>query len=160
MNKALRFTRQSVVTLLLCIWFTSTVVSVPTFVEYEKRRETIGNTSGLRCGPGAISRSFSLANGFFVLTAVYVAPQILIYTCYALVGYFVWWKGKVQDTGNVSTSAVSKGKRKVLVMLLLVAALFSVSWCPYFTIKILAVSIAYISLSFIVSFISCHWNQK
>ena len=126
------------------IWFVSLTTMIPTFIEYQKHEQHVNgsNWTVLVCGPGSFPQEFSIFNGFFYLCVSYIIPQLVIYSCYAHVIFFVWIKAKAKEEsgeGALASSVVSKGKKRIIIMLLVVAAMFAVSWAPYFVVQTISV---------------------
>ncbi|KAL5019200.1 hypothetical protein ScPMuIL_004922 [Solemya velum] len=125
------------------IWLFSTLVSVPTMVEYSVAEiyDNERNSSYLSCTNIKVPRLFSLFNGISILCVSYIIPLIFMWFNYLKLAWFVWKKSKeVSPTGlgnlNADTSnnpfVLFKHRVKIVKMLILVAGLFAVSWLPYF----------------------------
>lgn len=90
-----------------------------------------GNTQGLVYG---------LINGTFLIIVAYIVPLFIIIVCYGKVGYFIIIKTKEQENAQGGKGfSVSKNKVRILKMLIMVALLFAISWCPYFVILLTSV---------------------
>ena len=97
-------------------------------------------TKLLKCGSNAFTRTLSIINGSFLLMFSYMIPLIALGYNYSKLIYFISKQSKISRT-SLSNSVVSKKKIKILKMLCIVALLFVMSWMPYFTLLIIAVSI-------------------
>ena len=99
----------------------------------------IENSSLLKCGSVEVSTAYSVINGVYLLSLAYVVPLVLLIYHYGKLVYFI--RHRAQSSQAVlTTSVVSKKKIKIVKMLCWVTMLFIVSWLPYFTLLIVAVS--------------------
>ena len=89
-----------------------------------------------RCGSIEVSRAFSMINGIFLLTCIYIIPMIVISWMYVQIILFAIRQNKESISGR----SISRRKVKIVKMLSWVAFLFAVCWLPYFTLLVIAVS--------------------
>ena len=134
----------------ISIWLFSILTSLPTFFEYQIEYKDVmdketGNTTNILVCHQILGRSFSIGNCFLVLFASYIIPQVILYSTYGRLGYFIWLKLNVQvSAGNSQTNSSSfKAKVKVIKMLVWAATLLTVSWMPYFVIQSITVKCAF-----------------
>lgn len=149
-----RLRQRNAVTIAAFIWLFSFCVSIPTIVDYDVIASQNGNKTDLVC-KSTLSKTFSVLNGLMILIISYIIPQIVVYVNYGRLVYFIWKKSKtvvpsiqiqIQQTQVVPVSAVSKHKVRIIKMLLLAAALFTISWIPYFVLGTISVSRTVITL--------------
>ena len=149
-NREKKFTFRKLAIQIIFIWGFAIGVSIPTLLEYTVREVpiTIGNHTvpTLSCG-SQTTRVLALTNAVFVLIVSYIIPGILLTRNYVEVAMFVYRKGKkmrenLEPSGvNISCIRLLKHRTKVVKLLVTVAAIFAVSWLPFFIILIYAVSI-------------------
>ncbi|XP_074653694.1 QRFP-like peptide receptor [Tubulanus polymorphus] len=123
------------------IWVGAVLISSPTVYEYHVYDKWIDNASHATCGNEGRSRLFVIGHAFFILFSTYIIPLVVIVWLYVNVIRFFCRKGSevepVSSGGSVvaaqpQTSVVSKNKIRLVKMFIIVAALFAVSWLPYF----------------------------
>lgn len=146
---------------IIFIWTLAIGISCPTLLEYtiHEKEVTEGNHSKkvFSC-ESQISRELSLANAILVLIVSYVIPVILLTNNYSHLAKFVWRKGRwLKENSeykrcNFSCVRMFKQRTKIVRLFVLVAAVFALSWLPYFVILLYAVSII------VSNFLRYHWH--
>ena len=135
---------------ILAIWAVALGVSAPSLFEYTVREiEASGNQTAetiMSCG-SQFTETYSLVNAVFVFAMSYGIPVILLSKNYLNLAQFVWEKGKwirenLAEPSTVNSTSVRlfKQRTKIVKLLFVVAAIFIVSWLPFFIILIYAVS--------------------
>ena len=146
LNKPLLRVKNIIAYVIIAIWLFSISMSIPTVVEFDIREidvidEVSGNVTLLKTCHQVISRQYSIANCFAVLFLSYIIPQVVVYTYYMRLCYFIWIKSKIQHgTSATRFSTVFRAKIRVIKMLVWTASLFTVAWIPYFTLQTIEVS--------------------
>ena len=139
--------RKVAVVIAIAVWLFAALVSLPTLIEYKAESldtsDEFGNITIHMVCHQSISRSYTVGNGYMTLFVSYIFPQVIIYTNYIRLGYFIYVKSRVKvSEGGQSTSKNFKAKIRVIHMLVTIATLFSVSWLPYFVIQLITVRYA------------------
>ena len=98
------------------------------------------NGTYLACGSHGIAKNFEKIYATLLFVTIYLLPLVIISGNYLSIWLFVRQKAKeISENLDNGVSgggggAISKGKYKILKMLLLVVFVFAVAWAPYFTI--------------------------
>lgn len=132
------------------IWLFCFGLSLPTMVTYQRVEETHGNnTTILLCKP-TLPYEFNIFNGLLILIVGYVVPQCVVYFNYGSLLMFILRRntigpaptGPAPGAGSTpgAVSAVARHRVKIIKMLVWAAALFTISWIPYFVLGTMAVS--------------------
>ena len=132
------------------IWICAAGIATPTLFEYSVYNKEIMLQNGTKtiksCG-SSISRDFALLNTIFVAIVSYVIPVILLTTNYTKIAIYVWKKGKwirenlQPNVVNSSSVRLFKQRTRIVKLLILLAAIFAITWLPFFGILFYAVSI-------------------
>ena len=143
-------TRKKQIAIIFFTWVFSIGIASPTLLEYSlyTREILVGNQTQIitSCGSN-ISRELALGNVIFVFVISYFIPVILMTRNYSQVAIYVWKKGKwikrhlVPSGLNSASARIFKYRTRIVKLLVVVAAIFAVSWFPFFVILIYAVSI-------------------
>ena len=145
-------TRQKQIAIICITWVFSAGIATPTLLEYavyEKKVRVGNHTRTLTSCGSNISRELALANAIFVFIVSYLIPVILMTRNYSQVAIYVWRKGKwikkhlVPSGLNSASTRIFKYRSRIVKLLVVVAAIFAVSWFPFFVILIYAVSILF-----------------
>ena len=142
------FTWKKLMVVIVFIWAFSIGIASPTMFEYAVHDVEISDGAGNQtrtlksCG-SVISRELALANAIFVFIISYIIPVILMTKNYSQIAMFVWRKGKwiKKHLGSTTGSRLFKHRTRIVKLLVIVAAIFAVTWFPFFVILIYAVSI-------------------
>ena len=154
------------------IWCLAITTATPTMIEYRVMDVTNGNATHSSCA-SYVSRTYSVVNGALLLWFAYVVPLVLMYYNYFKIIRFVLQRSKIvgaaiglhgskelqngtdgpgADTDQSGTqvrktqSVLFKKRIKIVKMLIIVAALFAISWLPYFVSLTIAVSLHFLFL--------------
>ena len=130
----------------------ATAVSCPTLLEYTVHDKTISDGNNTRiiltCG-SHFSKELSLGNAILVLVVSYALPVILLTKNYAQLATFVWRKGNWMrdktDKRDSTKIRMAAKRQRVVKLLIMVAAIFAVSWMPFFVILLYAVRLHNVS---------------
>ena len=150
-----RITNRKIIAVTVLIWALAVVVSAPTFIEYTVQVIDIYSdnaTTSIRSCSSQFSTELALGNSIFVLIVSYLIPVILLTKNYLQLAVYMWDKLKkikmtLQPTGrNLKNIRLFMQRTRVIKLLVLVAAVFAVSWLPYFGILIYAVSTYFVIL--------------
>lgn len=118
------------------IWIVAFCIQSPWLIFYQERSFTVGGHEVRHCylsAVGVVSEKW-LVLGVFI--TCYVLPLTLILIFYSLIGTRVW-RRRVQGIGGSKTEKkIQQSKIRVTGMLVVVAAVFAVSWLPLYTIQI------------------------
>ena len=133
------------------IWMFAAGIATPTLFEYSVYEKDILVQNVTRtiksCGSN-ISRELALLNTIFVAFVSYVIPVILLSKNYTQVAIYVWNKGKWirknLQPNDVNSSAIRllRQRTRIVKLLILLAAIFAITWLPFFGILFYAVSTA------------------
>ena len=141
------FTWKKLIIVIFLIWVFSIGIASPTLLEYAVQDIKISNVNGnetrmLTSCRSVISRELALANAIFVSIISYIIPVILMTKNYYQIAKFVWKKGKwmKKHLGSTAGSRLFKHRTRIVKLLFIVAAIFAVTWFPFFVILIYAVS--------------------
>jgi hypothetical protein len=166
------------------IWIGGFVVAIPTILEYSvynisntsknKLNNTSNNTTTV-CGHSSVEPMLTILNCLFVTMVSFVIPLVLMFNNYIKLIAFVNKRcsristqtGNNMTTVNQLTVGISsnklpvqsfhlnKNRIKLVKMLVLMATTFVVSWLPFYSLYVYAVSkITCISWCFLSSYIS------
>ncbi|XP_072044761.1 QRFP-like peptide receptor [Amphiura filiformis] len=98
------------------------------------------NDTYLACGSHGIAEDFEKVYATILFVLAYLLPLLIISGNYLLIWLFIRRKAK-EISANLENGvsgggggAISKGKSKILKMLLMVVFVFAVAWAPYFAI--------------------------
>ena len=129
------------------VWILAFLVGTPTLFEYSIHEEREENTTHYECGSEDAPRLLVLVNGYFLLLVAYIIPLLAICINYGRLASFIIKRSRAVTPADsahaqtaLQTSFLSKRKLAIIKMLVIVAILFAVSWLPYFTLLIIAVS--------------------
>ena len=132
--------------ILASIWTLAFLVASPTYVDYSVMPVTTTSqdgdnatvaTTALSCMP--TSRQFDQGNAIFIIFVSYLIPQVLIISRYYRLVSFIVRQGR-QTSGALTSSFVLNNRKRIVKMLIIIAALFSVAWLPYFVLLVMVVS--------------------
>ena len=144
-----RISNRKIIAVIVFIWAFAIAVSAPTFLEYSVQAIDIklGNTTTTICSCSSqFSNELALGNSILVLIVSYLIPVILMTKNYSQLAFYMWKrlkkiKANLQSTGrNLKNIRLFMQRTRIIKLLVLVAAIFAVSWLPYFGILIYAVS--------------------
>ncbi|XP_041364254.1 neuromedin-K receptor-like [Gigantopelta aegis] len=116
------------------LWIGSFAVCIPTIIEYKEFTifDNVLNQTEWRCG-SIQSSTYSIINAFMLMFVAYIIPLVLVIINYIVIIRFLWETG--EDTGATNQRRiVAKNRMKIIKMMVIAAALFAVSWAPYFAI--------------------------
>ena len=143
-----RISNRKIIAVIVFIWAFAIAVSAPTFLEYSVQAIEIklGNTTTSICScTSQFSNELALGNSIFVLIVSYLIPVILMTKNYSQLAFYMWKrlkkiKANLQPVGRNLKVRLFLQRTRIIKLLVLVAAIFAVSWLPYFGILIYAVS--------------------
>lgn len=142
------FTWKRLVVVIVFIWAFSIGIASPTMLEYAVHDVEISygasnQTRTLKFCGSFIPRELALANAIFVFFISYIIPVILMTKNYSQIAKFVWRKGKwiYKHLGTTTGSGLFKHRTRIVKLLVIVVAIFVVTWFPFFVILMYAVSI-------------------
>ena len=114
------------------------------------------NETFLACGSHGIAENFEKVYAALLFVLIYLLPLVIISIDYLLIGLYIRRKAKemsahmnngpttgvegAEGRSGGGGSSLSKGKYRVLKMLVLLVFTFAVCWAPYFTIFVREVS--------------------
>ena len=143
-----KFTPRKLFAAVIFIWAFAIAVSCPTLLEYtvyDKEVPEGNNSLTIRTCGSHYSKEFSLANAILVLIVSYIIPVVLLTKNYAQLATFVWRKGSwmrdTSDKHDTTKVRMATQRQRVVKLLIMVAAIFAVSWLPFFVILLYAVSL-------------------
>ncbi len=82
--------------------------------------------------------SKSVERGFFLggmFLTCYLVPLCFITICYSMIGLKVWRRNVAGIRGSKAERSIQKSKIRIVRMLIVVAAFFSISWLPLYSIR-------------------------
>lgn len=130
-------TPRRAITTISIIWIVAFSIQSPWLIFYQERSFTVGGdevrTHCYLSSVGVVSEKWLVLEVFITC---YVLPLTLILVFYSLIGTKVW-RRRVQGIGGSKTDKkIQQSKIRVTGMLVVVAAVFAVSWLPLYTIQI------------------------
>ncbi|XP_046554589.1 RYamide receptor-like [Haliotis rubra] len=124
------------------IWMGAAVLIVPTALEYSVYISVSDdvNITATSCASVTFSSAASITNGFVLLLIAYIIPLVFILGNYWRIINFLREHGLCDRSGRRKSTArgffIYRHRIKITKMLILVAALFAISWLPYFILLI------------------------
>ncbi|XP_046352944.2 RYamide receptor-like [Haliotis rufescens] len=124
------------------IWTGAAVVIIPTVIEYSVYISVSddNNISATSCASVTFSSAASISNGFVLLLTAYIIPLIFILGNYLRILNFLREHGLCDGSRRRKSTPrgffIYRHRVKIVKMLILVAALFAISWLPYFILLI------------------------
>ncbi|XP_046352945.2 RYamide receptor-like [Haliotis rufescens] len=124
------------------IWMGAAVVIIPTVIEYSVYISVSddNNISATSCASVTFSSAASISNGFVLLLTAYIIPLIFILGNYLRILNFLREHGLCDGSRRRKSTPrgffIYRHQVKIVKMFILVAALFAISWLPYFILLI------------------------
>ena len=147
LKSRLLFSRRRVKWLLVCVWIVSMLVSLPMLFVNSVRIEGVKGFAEI-----ATCRETWAANGskqsynVFVFLVLYVIPVLFMSLAYIRIGKTLWstdsaierrsYKGEMSNGSSNYVNKITRERRKIVRMLIMVAVMFAASWLPYHVITL------------------------
>ena len=151
-NQAFKFSLSKAKTVVISCWIFTTAFNLPLFfaIYYDKEKEFC-----LESWPSPV---YSRINSAVWLLMVGIIPAAIMLFLYSRVVYDLWFK-KVDEATQV---AVRKSRKKVTKLVLIVSAIYAVTWFPQLIVYVLSsynYKIELGDLSYIISVVMVTFNS-
>ena len=143
LKSRLLFSRKRVKWLLCCVWIVSMLVSLPMLFVNNVKVEVLGIAT---CRETWIAAGSKQSYNVFVFLVLYVIPVMFMSIAYTRIGMTLWstdsaidrrsCKGDFNKRNGSFTNKITRERRKIVRMLIMVAVMFAVSWLPYHVVTL------------------------
>ena len=119
------------------IWFTSLLLSIPTFLAYKIEWDQMESQDGVNhelipiCQSTGLSQSFLRPYNHTLVVLQYLVPFIAISFFYIHMAVVLFSNLRISGDSRQGSSRSINSKKRVIKMLLIVIAIFAICWLPF-----------------------------
>ena len=132
-------TQKTAFMIIAILWLVPMVIMIPWLLTQTLRVYSDGPLTMTVCQPVWDPKRPELRKGFFlgaVFLTCYLIPLLVIIVFYSLIGLKVWKRNVSGIRGSQAEKNIQRHKIRIVRMLLVVAALFALSWIPLYIIRL------------------------
>ncbi|KAI6048253.1 pyroglutamylated RF-amide peptide receptor isoform X2 [Marmota monax] len=140
-----QYTNQRAFTMLGVVWLVAIIVGSPMWhvQQLQIKYDFLYEKEHVCCLEEWTSPAHQKAYATFILVTLFLLPLLVMLVLYGKIGYELWVKKRVGDGSVLRTihgkemSKIARRKKRAVVMMVTVVALFAVCWAPFHVVHMM-----------------------